>query len=124
MAFTAAAWTEYPATPARVLQVRPVFDAGAGERLVQRIVELAASGQQAIVVDLSGIEAVGADAIAPLVAAARRLDARGVRISVVFDSLLQLFAMPGIDAFFDVEVTAQDAVARLARREAAGRGAT
>jgi anti-anti-sigma regulatory factor len=116
MALTAVTWTEYPATPARVLQVRPVFDAGAGERLAQRIVELATGGQQAIIVDLSGIEAVGPDAIAPVVAAARRLDAEGVRIAVVFDSLLQVFAMPGIDAFFDVAVTAHDAVARLARQ--------
>jgi anti-anti-sigma regulatory factor len=123
MAITAAAWTEYPATSARVLQVRSVFDAVAGERLAQRIVYLAAGGQQAIVVDLSGIEAVGADAIAPLVAAARRLEADGVRISVVVDSSLQTFAMPGIEAFYDVAVTAQDAVARLARRGAAARGA-
>ena len=123
MVLTAAAWTEYPATSARVLQVRSVFDAVAGERLAQRIVYLAAGGQQAIVVDLSGIEAVGADAIAPLVAAARRLEADGVRISVVVDSSLQTFAMPGIDAFYDVAVTAQDAVARLVRRGSAARGA-
>jgi anti-anti-sigma regulatory factor len=113
---TAAAWNEYSATPARVLEVRPAFDAAAGQRLAQRIVELAAGGQRAVVVDLSGLETVGPDAIAPLVAAARRLETEGVRISVVFDSLLQVFAMPSVDAFFDVAVTAQDAVARLARQ--------
>ena len=117
---TAVTWTEYSATHARVLEVRPVFDAGTGQRLAQRIVELAAGGQRAVVVDLSGLEAVGPDAIAPVVAAARRLEAEGVRISVVFDSLLQVFAMPGIDAFFDVAVTAQDAVARLARSRSYG----
>ena len=116
MALTAVTWTEYSATPARVLEVRPGFDAGAGERLARRIVELAAGGQRAVVVDLSGLEAVGPDAIAPVVAAARRFEAEGVRISVVFDSLLQVFAMPGIDAFFDVAVTAHDALARLARQ--------
>ena len=123
MAITAAAWTEYPAISVRVLQVRPVFDAVAAERLARRIVYLAAGGERAIVVDLSGIEAVGAEAVAPLVAAARRVEADGVRISVVFDTLLQTFAMPGIEAFYDVAVTAQDAVARLARRGAGVRGA-
>ena len=116
---TAAAWTEYSATPARVLEVQPVFDAAAGARLAQRILELAADGQRAVVVDLSSVEAVGPDAIAPLFVAARRLEPEGVRISVVFDSLLQVFAMPDIDAFFDVAVTAQDAVARLARSRSA-----
>jgi len=115
----AVTWTEYPASAARVLEVQPGFDAGAGERLAQRIIELAAGGQQDVVVDLSRLESVGPDAVAPLMAVARRLEAAGVRISVVFDSLLQVFAMPGIEAFSDVAVTAPDAVARLARRRSA-----
>lgn len=58
-----------------------------------------------------------------MVEAARRLQASGVRISVVFDSLLQVFRTPGIEELFDVAVTAQDALERLSRRGASATGA-
>jgi hypothetical protein len=69
-------------------------------------------------VDLSTAEAVDPSAMTPLVRICVDLESSGVRVSVVLDSALAIFAVDGRDAFFDVAVTRQDAVARLSRQPA------
>lgn len=122
VAHAEATWTEHTAPAALLLRVRDPFAAVEGERLAQRIVGLAGQGQDAFVVDLSGLLAASPEAMAPVVDAARRLHAAGVRISVVFDSLLQVCCTPGIEELFDVAVTAQDALERLSRHRSDATG--
>ena len=113
-AATTTAWTEErQGRDLQLLSVSERFPAAAGEELAGRIIQLAEQGTRAFVVDLSEVGVLDPRAVLPLVREARRLGARGVPISVVFDPLLLVFQVPGVDAFYDVAVTAEDAITRL-----------
>lgn len=111
------AWTEEPAGHGvRVLAVRGQFTQPVGERLARRVLGLAATGEHAFVVDLAAVEAMDAQAMTPLLLAAREVRSGGGRISVVFDPLLQVFAVDGLEDLFDVAVTREEAVAGIMRQ--------
>jgi anti-anti-sigma regulatory factor len=112
-----AAWTEEPADHGvNVFAVRGELTRAIGERLARRVLALASSGEHAFVVDLAAVGAMDARAMIPLLRAARVVRPGGGRISVVFDPLLQVFAVDGLEDLFDVAVTREDAVAGIAQR--------
>jgi len=100
-----------------VLVVDGSFDPAVGLRVARRILALADEGRRAFVVDLSAAT-VDPRAMIPLVRVARQLERSGVRISVVFDSLLAVFTAPGLEALYDVAVTREDAIDRVLRQPA------
>ncbi len=115
-----AAWTdEFLEDGVRVLAVGGDFSPAAGERLAAHIRGLAEAGEDAFVVDLVAVEAMDPRAMLPLLSAARELKSVDCRISVVFDPLLQVFAVEGLEDLYDVAVTREDAVAVIARRDPA-----
>jgi anti-anti-sigma regulatory factor len=110
----APAWTEEPADHGvRVLAVHGQFTQPVGERLARRVLGLVATGERAFVVDLAAVGAMDAQAMIPVLRAAREVRSAGGRISVVFDPLLQVFAVNGLEDLFDVAVTREDAVAGI-----------
>lgn len=100
-------WTEEPAAEGvALLGLHREVNPPKGERLAQRILELAAAGGRAF---------IDPRAMTPLLRAARRLRPEGVRVSVVFDTLLTVFTVEGLDELYDVAVTREDALARISR---------
>jgi hypothetical protein len=111
-------WTEELAEgDVRVLAVSGAFTPAVADRLARRIVALAETAGDAFVIDLVAVERMDPRAMLPLLRTARELQPPGTRISVVFDSLLQVFAVQGLEDLYDVAVTREDAIAGLARRE-------
>jgi len=109
-------WTEEPAAEGvALLGLHREVNPPKGERLAQRILELAAAGGRAFIVDLSAVDALDPRAMTPLLRAARRLRPEGVRVSVVFDTLLTVFTVEGLNELYDVAVTREDALARISR---------
>ena len=101
-----------------VFALRGPLDVPAGRCLARRIVELAEQGSRDFVIDLSTAEAVDPSAMESLVPICVDLESSRVRVSVVLASALAIFAADGRDAFFDVAVTREAAVARLSRQPA------
>jgi anti-anti-sigma regulatory factor len=113
-------WTEELADHGvRVLAVRGQFTQAVGERMAQRLLGLASAGGRDFVVDLVAVVAMDPQAMIPLLRASRQVRSDGGRISVVFDPLLQVFAVEGLEDLFDVAVTREDAVAGIAQRGSA-----
>ena len=71
-------------------------------------------------IDLVAVEEMDPRAMLPLLRASRELRRLGGRVSVVFDPLLQVSAVKGLEDLYDVAVTRGDAVAGIARRDPAG----
>ena len=69
--------------------------------------------------DLVAVVAMDPRTMIPLLRASRQVHSDGGRISAVFDPLLQLFAVEGLEDLFDVAVTREDAVAGIAQRGSA-----
>ena len=114
------AWTEEPADHGvNVFAVRGELTQAIGERLARRVLAFASRGEHAFVVDLAAVGAMDARAMIPLLRAARVVHPDGGRVSVVFDPLLQVFAVDGLEALFDLAVTREDAVAGIAQRASA-----
>jgi ABC-type transporter Mla MlaB component len=110
------AWTEETADDGvNVFAVHGELTRAVAERLARRVLGLASSGEHAFVVDLAAVGAMDARAMIPLLRAARVVHPDGGRVSVVFDPLLQVFAVDGLEALFDVAVTREDAVAGIAQ---------
>lgn len=66
-------WTEEPAAEGvALLGLHREVNPPKGERLAQRILELAAAGGRAFIVDLSAVDALDPRAMTPLLRAARR----------------------------------------------------
>jgi hypothetical protein len=113
-------WTEELADGGvRVFAVSGEFTPAVSERLARRMSALAEAGEDAFVIDLVGVEAMDPRAMLPLLRAARELRSVGGRVTVVFDPLLQVFAVEGLEDLHDVAVTREDAVAGLARHDTA-----
>lgn len=118
------AWTEELSEDGvRVIAVGSEFSPTIGERLAEHILGLAEAGEDAFVVDLVAVQAMDPRAILPLLSAARELRSGEGRVAVVFDPLLQVFAVEGLEDLYDVAVTREDAVARITRRDPAKSGA-
>jgi anti-anti-sigma factor len=98
---------------AEVLVAFGEFDHERAIAIEQRIAELAARGVHRFVVDLSHVDAIAPEAVAPLLEAARRREPENGRVSVVFDPFLTVFAVDGLDDLFDVAVTRDDALRRI-----------
>jgi hypothetical protein len=113
-------WTEEVTdNGVRVLALGPAFTPTVAERLAERISALAASGEDAFVIDLVEVQAMDPRAMASVIGVSRALRSAGSRVSVVFDPLLQLFCAEGLEDLYDVAVTREDAVAGIARRDPA-----
>lgn len=113
-------WSETSvATGIRLLTVPGPLDQCVAQSLARRIIDLAHGGWRDFVLDLSAAQEPSPNAMDPLVWVARALGSRDVRVSVVFDPALIVFQAPGLDALFDVAVTREDAVDRLARSRSA-----
>jgi hypothetical protein len=113
-------WTEELADGGvRVFAVSGEFTPAVSERLARRMSALAEAGEDAFVIDLVGAEPMDPRAMPPLLCAARELRPTGGRVSVVFDPLLQVFAVEGLEDLHDVAVTREDAIAGLARHDPA-----
>ena len=110
-----ARWNEDGVSGVDVIGVRGPLDVPTGTRVSQRILDLAKEGGRDFVVDLSAAEIVHPDAMAPILRTCIQLESDGGRVSAVFDRQLTIFTIAGLEAFFNVEVTTEDAAARLMR---------
>ncbi|MEO6502483.1 MAG: STAS domain-containing protein [Jatrophihabitantaceae bacterium] len=95
-----------------VLDVGGEVDVHSATQLTDRLSQIIGSGQQSVVVDLSGLSFIDSTGLGALVAARNQAQQTGVVLRLVCrsDRLLKLFRITGLDAVFDIYPTLAAAV--------------
>ncbi len=96
-----------------VLEVRGEVDVHSVPQLTDRLSEIAHSGQELVVVDLSWLSFIDSTGLGALVAARNQAEEAGSAFRLVCRSerMLKLFRITGLDSVFDIHATVAAALA-------------
>jgi len=94
-----------------VLEIGGESDVYTAPRLRERLIEMVASGDKNIVVDLARVEFLDSTGLGVLVGAHRRLRATGgsLRLVCPHERLLKIFRITGLDSVFEIHSSVEDA---------------
>jgi anti-sigma B factor antagonist len=94
-----------------VLEIGGEIDVYTAPRLRERLIEMVASGDKNIVVDLARVEFLDSTGLGVLVGAHRRLRATGgsLRLVCPHERLLKIFRITGLDSVFEIHSSVEDA---------------
>jgi anti-sigma B factor antagonist len=95
-----------------VLEVRGEVDLQSAAQLADRLSQIIGSGQQSVVLDLSGLSFIDSTGLGALVAARNQARQAGValRLACCSERTLKLFRITGLDAVFDIYPTLPQAI--------------
>jgi anti-sigma B factor antagonist len=96
-----------------VLEIGGEIDVYTAPMLRERLIELAASGANQLVVDLSRVEFLDSTALGVLAGAHRRLRAAAGSLTLVcpHERILKIFRITGLDSVFDIYEDVESAAA-------------